>query len=89
MGAKPIFVDCKDDFCINEELIEKITKKTKAILPVHFTGYVSNMNYITRLSKKYNIELMLKMHVNQCLELTMEKMWNGRFGAFHYTLLKI
>ena len=59
IGAKPIFVDCKDDFCINEELIEKkITKKTKAILPVHFTGYVSNMNYITRLSKKYNIPVV-------------------------------
>ena len=59
IGAKPIFVDCKDDFCINETLIEKkITKKTKAILPVHFTGYVSNMNYIKRLSKKYNIPVV-------------------------------
>ena len=37
--AKPIFVDIKDDYNIDESLIEKsITKKTKAILPVHWSG---------------------------------------------------
>mgnify|MGYP001227214106 CR=1 FL=1 len=40
IGAKPIFIDCDDTFCMNIDLIEKkITKKTKAIVPVHFTGY--------------------------------------------------
>jgi len=39
IGAKPIFVDIKKDFNIDEEKIEeKITKKTKAIMPVHWTG---------------------------------------------------
>ena len=41
IGAKPVFVDCDDTFCMNPNLIEqKITKKTKAIVPAHFTGYV-------------------------------------------------
>ena len=34
---KIVFVDCDDSFCINVDLIEKkITRKTKAIVPVHF-----------------------------------------------------
>ena len=38
-GAKPVFVDCKDDLTINTELIEeKITSKTKAIISVHIYG---------------------------------------------------
>ena len=44
LGAIPIFVDCDDTFCMNVDLVEKkITKKTKAIVPVHFTGYMTNM----------------------------------------------
>ena len=40
LGAKPVFVDCDDTFCMNVELVEKvITNKTKAMVPVHFTGY--------------------------------------------------
>ena len=36
-GAKPVFVDIGDDYNINENLIEsKITKKTKAIVPMHW-----------------------------------------------------
>ena len=59
IGAKPVFVDCKDNFCINEKLIEyKITKKTRAFLPVHFTGYVSDMTHIKKLSKKHNIPIV-------------------------------
>ena len=59
LGAKPIFVDCDDTFCINVDLIEKrITKKTKAIVPVHFTGYMTNMPKLMALSKKYKIPII-------------------------------
>ena len=55
IGAKPVFVDCNNKFCINEKLIEqKISIKTKAIVPVHFTGYMSEMKFINKLGKKYN-----------------------------------
>ena len=53
VGARPIFVDCDDTFCMNVDLVEKaITKKTKAIVPVHFTGYMTNMKQINKIAKK-------------------------------------
>ena len=56
LGAKPVFVDCDDSFCIDVNLIEaKITKKTKAILPVHYTGYMANMKIVNKIAKKYNL----------------------------------
>ena len=36
----------------------KITKKTKAIVPVHFTGCVADMSKIIKLSKKYNLPVI-------------------------------
>jgi dTDP-4-amino-4,6-dideoxygalactose transaminase len=59
LGAKPVFVDCDDTFCMDVNLIEKkITKKTKAIVPVHFTGYMTNMPALMALSKKYKIPII-------------------------------
>ena len=56
VGAKPVFVDVKDDLNINEELIERaINKKTKAIMPVHWTGKICNMDKIVKIAKKYNL----------------------------------
>jgi len=56
-GAKPIFVDVtKDTFTIDPELIEsKITKNTKAIMPVHIFGHPANMDSIMKLVKKHNL----------------------------------
>ena len=52
LGAKPIFVDIKDDQNINEEMIEKkIAKKTKAIMPVHLTGRMCSMDKILKFLK--------------------------------------
>ena len=59
LGAKIVFVDCDNSFCIDHKKIEKsITKKTKAIIPVHFTGCVANMYEILRISKKYKIPVI-------------------------------
>ena len=56
LGAKPIFVDCDDTFCIDVNKIEdKISKKTKAIVPVHFTGYMANMIEVNKIAKKYKL----------------------------------
>lgn len=59
-GAKPIFVDIKEDsFNINPDLLEKsITKKTKVILPVHIFGQVADMEPIMKTAKKYNIKVI-------------------------------
>ena len=59
LGAKPVFVDVKNDQNINENLIEeKISKKTKAIMPVHLTGRMCNMEQIIKISKKYGIPVV-------------------------------
>ncbi len=56
-GAKPVFADIRPDTLnINEELIEKaITKKTKAIMPVHLFGQMVDMEEIMRIAKKHKL----------------------------------
>jgi len=59
VGAKPIFVDSKLDFNINEKkIIEKINKNTKAIMPVHWAGKICNMNTIKKIAKKYDLKII-------------------------------
>lgn len=56
-GAKPVFVDIDPVYySINEKLIEgSITKRTKAIMPVHLHGQVCEMETIMQLAEKYNL----------------------------------
>jgi len=56
-GAKPIFVDIHyDTLNINADLIkEKITEKTKVIVPVHFAGAPVDMDKILGIAKKYDL----------------------------------
>jgi perosamine synthetase len=61
VGAKPVLVDCQstEDWNISIEQIEKkITKRTKAIIPVHVYGYMIDMNKLNFLAKKYNLYLI-------------------------------
>jgi len=51
VGAKPVFVDIKDDYNIDEAKIESaITDKTKAIIPVHLFGKPCNMDEIKKIA---------------------------------------
>lgn len=56
-GATPVFVDIDyGTLNINPDLIEeKISKKTRAIIPVHFAGVPANMDKINNLARKYNL----------------------------------
>jgi len=59
VGAKPVFVDIKNDYNIDENIIEKaITKKTKAIMPVHWAGRSCEMSKIYALAKKYKLKII-------------------------------
>jgi dTDP-4-amino-4,6-dideoxygalactose transaminase len=59
IGANPVLVDCDNTFCMNTSEIEKrITIKTKAIVPVHFTGYMAYMPKIMKIAKKYNLAVV-------------------------------
>jgi len=56
VGAKPIFVDIKDDYNIDADKIEQaITSKTKAIIPVHWSGLICDMKKISKIANKYNL----------------------------------
>ena len=57
VGATPVFVDVeKDTWTIDVKDVErKITSKTKAIMPVHIYGNVSDMKGINKIAKKHNL----------------------------------
>lgn len=59
-GAKPVFVDVEPDTLNIDaaKIEEKITKRTKAIVPVHFTGHPCEMDKILEIAKKYNLMVM-------------------------------
>jgi len=58
-GATPVFVDIGHDLNIDPDLIESsITNKTKAVLPVHFTGRLCKMDKIISIVNKYNLFLI-------------------------------
>ena len=59
-NAKPVFVDIEyATLNINCDLIEdKITSKTRAIIPVHFAGIPVDMDKINRLARKYRLTVI-------------------------------
>ena len=79
-GAKPVFVDVKDDLNIDENKIKKkITKKTKAIVPVHWSGRICNMKKIMKLAKKYNL-YVVEDACHAILAHDDKKKYAGNFG---------
>ncbi|MEW6086920.1 MAG: DegT/DnrJ/EryC1/StrS family aminotransferase [bacterium] len=56
-GARPVFVDIDPrTFNMDTSKIEKaITRKTRAIMPVHLYGYPADMDPIIKLAKKYKL----------------------------------
>ena len=58
-GAKPVFVDILDDYNMNPDDIQaKITAKTKAILPVHWSGKPCNMDKIVDIANHYGLQVV-------------------------------
>lgn len=56
-GAKPIFIDIREDTLnIDEAKIEeKITDKTRAIFPVHYAGVACEMDAIMDIAERYHL----------------------------------
>ena len=55
-GARPIFVDSDDGFVIDASKVEAaVTPRTRAIIPVHYTGNVADMPEIMRIVRKHNL----------------------------------
>ncbi len=60
LNAKPVFVDIEPvTFNINpDDIVRKITSKTKAIIPVHLFGQSADMDAIIDIAKKYNLKVI-------------------------------
>ena len=90
-GAIPKLVDIKDDYLIDCSKIEKtITKKTKAIIPVHLYGQSCDMTKIIKIAKKYNLKI-----IEDCAQAQGAKYKNkfvgtlGDLGCFSFYPTKI
>ncbi len=59
VGAKPVFVDCDDTFCMDVGKVEAaITPRTRAIMPVHYTGYMTDMNALMPVAKRHDLRIV-------------------------------
>ncbi len=58
-GARPVFVDCDERYQIDVSKIEAaITKKTSAILPVHWAGCPPDMDKVLEIAGRHNIPVV-------------------------------
>jgi len=76
-GAMPIFVDSKEDTwqLDPEDVIKKITSKTKAVMAVHLYGHTCEMDELVKICKEHNIYL-----IEDTAEAFGSK-YNGKFAG--------
>ena len=90
-GGIPKLVDIGEDYLIDVEKIENaITRRTKAIIPVHLYGQMCEMNKIQKIAKKNNLVI-----IEDCAQSQGAKYRNkfsgtiGKFGCFSFYPTKI
>ncbi len=90
-GGRPVFADCeKDSMNIDvEDIQRKITKRTKAIIPVHFAGRPCDMGAIMAIAKKHKLKV-----IEDCAH-AIEAEYHGKktgtfgdFGCFSFYVTK-
>lgn len=78
VGAKVRFVDIGNDYLIDIKKIErKITKKTKAIIPVHLYGQACDMEKICKIAKRFKLKI-----IEDCAQAQGAKIKNKYVGSF-------
>ncbi|OGQ44888.1 MAG: hypothetical protein A3H42_06290 [Deltaproteobacteria bacterium RIFCSPLOWO2_02_FULL_46_8] len=90
VGARPVFVDVNDEFTIDVDKIEgAITKKTKALLPVYFTGNCPDMPRILEIAKTYGLPVVEDSccGIDAAIDGKKAGSW-GIAGAFSFHPLK-
>lgn len=86
-GATPVLVDCSEkDFNIDPIKIEKkITKRTKAIMPVHLYGQSALMDEIRKISQKYKLAIVEDACQSHGATYKNKRVGSfGNFGAFSF-----
>lgn len=77
-GAKPIYVDIKNDLTINlDDLKKKITKKTKAIIVQHTFGIPADITKIVKIGKSKKITI-----IEDCAHVIGETYKSRKIGIF-------
>lgn len=89
-GLRPVFVDIREDTLnIDETLIEgAITRKTRAILPVHYAGVAAEMESLSAIAKRHRLAVV--EDAAQAVHAFYRKRPLGTFGdmgvfSFHQT----
>lgn len=85
-GARPVFADCDENFLIDiDEIPRLLTKKTKAIIPVHLYGRACDMGRLKKLAFENKLFL-----IEDCAQSAGAE-WNGQkvgtfgdFGCFSF-----
>lgn len=76
VGARPVFVDCNDSFVMDVGQVEAaITDRTKAIMPVQFTGEVVDMAALMDIANRHGIPVV----EDACQSILGE--WDGKRGG--------
>lgn len=79
-GATPVFVDNDDGYVMDAEKIEAaITPRTKAILPVHYSGNVADMPRIGEIARKHG--LLIVEDACQAIHATRDGLPVGSWSA--------
>jgi len=80
VGAKPVFVDVDPDFFNIDPagIEEKITEKTRAIIPVHLFGQLAGMKAITEIAQKNNLAVI--EDAAQAIGASRDGTLSGNFG---------
>ena len=77
-GAKVRLIDIDNNYLMNSSMIEKqISKKTKAIIPVHLYGHPCDMDKICKVAKKYNLKI-----IEDCAQAQGAKFNGVKVGSF-------
>lgn len=79
VGATPVFCDVRDDLNIDtDQILNHITHKTKAIMPVHLTGRPASMNAVMSIAKQHN--LFVIEDAAQAIGAKFENQFTGTIG---------
>lgn len=89
-GAKPVFVDIREDTLnIDETLVERaVTPRTRAIVPVHYAGVAAEMDALTAIARTHGLRVV--EDAAQAVATTYRGRWLGTLGdvgcySFHET----
>ena len=92
IGARPVFVDIlRENYTMDpDDLTKKVTKRTKAIIPVHLYGHIAYMEEIIEVAKKNNLKII--EDASQSLGSKFKQKHSGTFshlGCFSFYGTKV